>query len=90
MYIVNSFTMTGIEEMQYRIGTKRSIFSLYWLPLHDLSESGFHVLTGNSNISDVGPKIGVLVILLSTSRENSPLFGDQSADFPRISLKPLI
>lgn len=85
MYIVNSYTITGTEEMQYIV-----IFSLYWLPLHDLSESGFHVLTGNSNISDVGPKIGVLVILLSTSRENSPLFGDQSADFPRISLKPLI
>lgn len=75
--------------MQYRIVTDRSSFSLLY-PLHDLSNSVFHVLTGNSNISDLGPKIGVLVILLSTSRENSPLFGDQSADFPRISLKPLI
>lgn len=75
--------------MQYRIVTDRSSFSPLY-PLHDLSNSVFHVLTGNSNISDLGPKIGVLVILLSTSRENSPLFGDQSADFPRISLKPLI
>lgn len=75
--------------MQYRIVTDQSSFSPLY-PLHDLSNSDFHVLTGNSNISDLGPKIGVLVILLSTSRENSPLFGDQSADFPRISLKPLI
>lgn len=75
--------------MQYRIVTDRSSFSPLY-PLHDWSNSDFHVLTGNSNISDLSPKIGVLVILLSTSRENSPLFGDQSADFPRISLKPLI
>lgn len=52
------------------------IFLLYWFFLYDLLESGFYVLIGNSNILDVGFKIGVLVILLFIFCENFFLFGD--------------